>query len=495
MKEQMGSDRVFDVIGDSFLGRNLKDLIIDAIVHKRTRDEILAEFERIPDREAIQRVKEASMEALATRHIDLVRIMGEQRKAKENRLVPEYIEGFFRKAAEVLNIKMEKRQDGFWRIPSVPFGIRNQPRSFEIKFGRVKREYLKFSFDKERAYRGQAEFISMGHPLMEAVVETIFKKFGGDAQHGSTFIDLGGRLDGHLWFLEGEVKDGRGLTAGKQLFSIYQPNNGDIHLVNPSILWDLKPSTPHGTEGDVPLDQDTIIAFCSENCLEPYRQELLKKRERDAKIKRKYGIKSLDSSIATSEAKLADYYTRQAKGESIPQPTIQNEERNKENLLGKKENLLKEIEAESHLLPMEPKIFAIARLIPKAAPETKSDEEIERIGMEKAMEHEREHEREPKDVSSQNLGYDIRSADKQENYRYIEVKARAGTGSIALTPNEWLMAQRLKDEYWLYIVENAATEPALYTLHNPGDCLKPEEEIDIVRYIVKNWKGKSKLEK
>jgi len=47
----------------------------------------------------------------------------------------------------------------------------------------------------------------------------------------------------------------------------------------------------------------------------------------------------------------------------------------------------------------------------------------------------------PEDVSLQNLGFDIRSRGPDGSYRYIEVKARAREGKIALTPNEWLMAQ------------------------------------------------------
>ncbi|MGQ9571425.1 MAG: DUF3883 domain-containing protein, partial [Thermodesulfovibrionales bacterium] len=66
-------------------------------------------------------------------------------------------------------------------------------------------------------------------------------------------------------------------------------------------------------------------------------------------------------------------------------------------------------------------------------------------------------------------------------------------GSIALTPNEWLMAQRLKDEYWLYIVTNASTNPELYLIQNPASKLSPDKEIDIVRYIVKDWKDKAEV--
>jgi hypothetical protein len=53
-----------------------------------------------------------------------------------------------------------KRKDGFWKISSIPFEIRNQPNRFKIKYGEVFREYAKVSFDKEKAFHGQAEFVA-----------------------------------------------------------------------------------------------------------------------------------------------------------------------------------------------------------------------------------------------------------------------------------------------------------------------------------------------
>ncbi len=129
------------------------------------------------------------------------------------------------------------------------------------------------------------------------------------------------------------------------------------------------------------------------------------------------------------------------------------------------------------------------------SPDIASNEDIEKIGMLIAMEYEKEYDRIPEDVSLQNLGYDIRSYDQKMNYRYIEVKARAGEGFVALTPNEWLMAQRLKDEYWLYVVVNASTNPELYLIQNPASKLFPDKVIDIVRYVIKNWKEKAEVAK
>lgn len=69
--------------------------------------------------------------------------------------------------------------------------------------------------------------------------------------------------------------------------------------------------------------------------LKPYQQQLLERRERDAEVKRKYGLRSLEQQLMESDAKLIEYETRRAKGEDIPEVTIQNEERVKEELLEK----------------------------------------------------------------------------------------------------------------------------------------------------------------
>lgn len=498
IREHLGSDRVFDVIGEVLVGRSLKDLILDAIANRRTMEEILKDFERIPDEEAIRKVREASLEALATRHIDLTRIMGEQRKARENRLVPEYIEEFFKRAAKAMNIKMEKRQDGFWHV-IVPFEIRNQPYEFKAKFGEVQREYSKISFDKERAFKAQAEFVAMGHPLLEGAVNTVLARYDEIAGEGATFLDPDGKKDGIVWFFEAEVKDGKNETAGKRLFAVYQGvNEQSLSLGNPAILWDLKPLSdneePQGTEPPN-YNMEAVKSFVIQG-LEDYKKELLERRKRDAGIKEKYGIRSIESMIAESEGKLASYYERQMSGENIPEVTIQNEKRKREDLERKKQRLLKEIEAEVHLYPTEPNIIGAVRVIPgKMQAEMVSDEQTEQIGMRVAMEYEKAQGRLPEDVHLENLGYDIRSKDAKENYRYIEVKARAKEGAIALTPNEWLMAQRLRDDYWLYVVVNAAANPELYVIQNPAAHLKPEEEVSIVRYIIKDWKNKAEAAK
>jgi len=499
IRMHLGSDRVFDVIGDVLPGRSLQDLIIEAVTNKRSLDDILKDIEKIPDEEAIQRAKEATLEGLATKHIDLTRILGEARIARENRLVPEYIEKFFLKASEKLGLKTEKRKDDFYRIDSIPYDLRKLPFEFKIKFGEVFREYSKLSFDKEQAFKGQAEFVAPGHPLLEAVVEKISEKYGDDVDKGAVFLDPSGSMNGFIWFLESMINDGTGSVAGKRIFALYQDSQNNIRQVSPSVLWDLKPHHASLTTELVNSvsREDSILAFAVETVLPKYLDELKKQREHDAEIKRKYGIRSLQELILQSEGKLLDYETRRAKGENIPEATIQNERRNREELERKKEQLEKQIESEVNLLLSPPKVIGAVIVLPKLPVDDmlKADKEIEEIGMRVAMEFENAQGRSPEDVATQNLGFDVRSKAPDESIRYIEVKARAGEGKIALTPNEWLMAHRLVDEYWLYVIVNAAKVPELYTIQNPAEKLKPEEEIEVVRYIVANWKSAATKEK
>jgi superfamily II DNA or RNA helicase len=489
IQDALGSDRVFDVIGEVMPGRSLKELIVEAIANRRTLDEIIAEIEAVPDEEAVRKAREAVLEGLATRHIDLQRVLGEDRRARENRLVPEYIERFFERACKFLNIPLERRRDGLWRVPNVPYEIRNVSQEFRHRFGEVFREYGKLAFDKTTARRREATFIAPGHPLLEAVIERLLAECVDDVRRGAVFADPDGRLDGWLFFLEGELRDGTNQVAGKRIFALYRSVGGDLRLINPSILWDLK---PYGKQQEIEthVREDEIITYAIEQVLESYRSELLAERERDAAIKRKYGLRSLEQMILESEAKLIDYETRRAKGENLPDVEVLNEQRRKEELHARKQALEEEIRRETSLLPSAPKVLGVVRVVPKPATDeaVRSDAEIEAIGMQVAMEYEREKGRLPEDVSTQNLGYDIRSTSLSGEVRYIEVKARATTGAIVLTPNEWLMAQRLGNEYWLYVVENAATQPRLRIIQNPAAKLQPEEVVEVVRYVVKNWK-------
>jgi len=494
IREAYGSDRVFDVIGDLLPGASLKDLIVDAIANRRTLDDIIAELECLPDEEAIRRLQEAAQVGLATRHVDLQRILGDEQQARENRLLPEYVERFFGRACQQLGMALQRRQDGLWRLERIPYEVRHTPPDFKHRFGLLHTEYLRFTFDKDTARRTNAEFVAPGHPLLEAVVEAVLASGGDDLQRGAVFYDPDGRLDGLVWFLEGEVRDGGNGLAGRRLLALYQSfgpgQTAPPRPIPPALLWDLKPAEGNATGmSAADAQREAVVAAAIEHVLEPYRQELHQRSQRDAEIKRRYGLRSLEQQLADSDARLIEYVTRQAKGEDVPIPTIQNEERRRDELRERIRRLETALRQEVTLRLAEPRVLGVVRVLPMPATDEAmhTDPEVEAVAMQVAMAHERAQGRQPEDVAGQNLGYDIRSSDGQA-VRYIEVKGRARSGAVALTPNEWLMAGRLAADFWLYVVENCRSQPRLYCIPNPAATLQAVEVRDVVRYIINDWK-------
>jgi superfamily II DNA or RNA helicase len=488
IREKLGSDRVFDVIGDVFEGRNLYQLIIDAVTNARSMDDILKELDIRPDEEYIARIREALGESLATRFIDYTRIKEMADRAKEYRLIPEYVEEFFKRVFTRAGGKFREVKGGFIAIESVPYEIRRIAESdeFRNKYGILMKHYPKVTFDKDLAFKNpDAEFISFGHPLLEALLEWVLREFGEKARKGAVFKDPSGKLNGYIWFYVGEVMDGREKVAGRKILAIYDDGK-NRREINPAVLWDLSPYNAYNGSEEI-SDREILPAVIE--AVERYKEEIANERRRQAEIKRKYGLKSLEYLINELDAELVELYERQERGEKVDL-AIRNKEDRKRKYEEDRKILEKEIEREQSLSISTPELLTVIRVIPERN-EMVENEEIERIGMEIAMEYERLHGREPEDVSAEDLGFDIRSRGEGE-IRYIEVKARAGTGEIVLTPNEWMKAKRFKEQYWLYVVENAATSPVLYIINNPAENLRPREKVEVVRFIipVDEWKGK-----
>jgi len=488
IRKAMGSDKVFDVIGDIFYGKNLYQLILDAVANARSMDEIINELDIKVDEEYIANVKEALGESLATRHIDYTQIKEMAEKAKEYRLIPEYVEEFFKRAFQKVGGKFRIRKDGFMVIDSIPYEIRKiaEEVDFKNRYGSILRQYPKATFDKEIAFKNpDAEFISFGHPVFEALLEWVKRNYFAKLQRGAVFKDPSGRYNGVLWFFEGEVKDGKGEVAGKRLMAIYD-HGEELNEVNPAILWDFV-----HLDNNEPIRVDISREKAQEYAIgtvENYKQEIVEERKRQAEIKRKYGIKSLEFLIGELDAELAELYERQAEGEKV-ELAIRNKEERKRQYEEALKTLQKEIEQEVSLAISMPK-FLGAVLVKQEFSDKVCSKEMKEIGREFVKRYEREHGREPTDVPD-GYGYDLISKGKEE-VRYIEIKGFSKEGDADLTPNEWFKAKRFKEQYWLYVVANAATNPTLYIINNPADNLSVEEKIEVVRFLVPvgEWKGK-----
>ncbi|WP_448590142.1 helicase-related protein [Thermodesulfobium sp.] len=489
IRNALGSDKVFDVLGEIIDSKQFSKAIIDAAVNARNIDDILKDIEIRVDEEYLIKIRENLGETLATRYIDYTRIKELAQKAKENRLIPEYTQNFFVKAFEKAGGKIrEIKAPEIISIESVPYSIKrfSYDEKFKKTYGGVLSRYPKVVFDKEYLKKyPTAEFLTFGHPLFEATLNWVEKECENSIKTGGTFYDPDGKLDGFIVFYEGEIRDGTGAIAGKRLFSFFVNNEGS-KIIASSILWDLIEENKQSEESTVDIEEiKNKTKQLAIETLSQYKKELLEERKRQAEIKQKYGVKSLDYFISKLDGELIELEDRKASGENVDLAIRNKAERKSEYEESLKE-LKKLIEQEQSLTITMPSFLGIIRVKPIRTRDQDmvSDEKIEKIGMLLTMEYERNNQREPEDVSDQNLGFDIRSKDKDGNLRYIEVKARAEDGDIALTQNEWFIAKRFGDDYYLYVIFNASTSPELKIIQNPAKNLIPQTKIEQVRYII-----------
>jgi hypothetical protein len=77
--------------------------------------------------------------------------------------------------------------------------------------------------------------------------------------------------------------------------------------------------------------------------------------------------------------------------------------------------------------------------------------------------------------------------------RYIEVKARARSGAVRISSNEWKKAHHFGEDFWLYIVTGAKTNDVeLHRIQDPAAHFRMEEDIRATGYIVQEdaWRGR-----
>jgi SNF2 family DNA or RNA helicase len=509
MRGELRSDAVFDVIDEIAAEQSLEQLFREALAKRRTFDEIKAAIDARFDPSNLDLVRKARLEGLASDRIDFSGVWAREQQAQEHRLMPGYVERFFVESFRALGEgEIEKRDDGtstsdvpsalstsLWCINWVRSALRDVPPWLSRRFGRPKKRYRRFTFHKDRA-RGDhpAEFVAPGHPLFEAVRHQVDERFASALREGAIFYDSSGN-EGRLWFLHCSVQDGHSQTAGERVFAVFESLGGELEQWSLTSLLDLTEAGEHELDRlrslqDLSDGRERVIDWGLTHCVDPYFEELVERRRREAEIKERYLKRSLNARISASMKKIGAYKKREQAGADM-EIAIRQEEMRKEELLERRDRRLAAVELERHLSRQKPEVIGVAAVLPREPNGgMRSSEEIERIAMEVAMDYERRQGRQPEDVSEENLGFDVRSRGEEE-IRRIEVKGRAGVGNVRLSANEWMQAKQLGESFWLYIVVNCAIDPQLYVLQNPAATLEPYEEVTVTSYLInrRSWQA------
>jgi len=182
----------------------------------------------------------------------------------------------------------------------------------------------------------------------------------------------------------------------------------------------------------------------------------------------------------------AEDLKRQELAGRTPRINSGNARRRCEELEARLQNRTRELEAERDMSASPPIIrggclVIPARVVaPAGSPMTppKSTKETEVAAMAAVMDFERKAGRTPVDVSKENRGWDIESADGTGRLRFIEVKGRRPDAeTVCISRNEWLTAMNKRGDYYLAIaiVDNGRVTD----LHMVADPRKGSHEFAI----------------
>lgn len=95
-----------------------------------------------------------------------------------------------------------------------------------------------------------------------------------------------------------------------------------------------------------------------------------------------------------------------------------------------------------------------------------------------------------RDVSKQNLGYDIESIEPNGEKRFIEVKSLKNTGdSFTMTNNEYTAAHQYGDNYYLCLVVQTDSQLKLIYIKNPLEKLKMEKRVRLWEWFCDKYDG------
>ena len=491
---ELGTDQVFDVVGEVFPANQLEKMFRDLYAGRTTQQALLDRIVRDLDLEHFRRICDSTLESLTQRElVNLTALVGRRAEARERRMVPEVVRDFFVRAAPLAGLTQFKARDLVMSVGRLPRNLLTMGERLAPRFGPLGREYRFVTFERaETLDQPFVEWITPGHPLFEAVRESVWELAQEDLRRGAVFFDVKRDQPALFDLFAASVKDGRGVTLNRRLFGVETNNEGQMTAREPTILLDLNaappppstrgagqaggddaPATPTGTAippHDSLPDRARVETYLLEHALTPFLADVSAGRASEVDRIRRHVELSLTTLIDRQQRQIAEFYERDEQGIA---GNIAQAEARLDDLNRRLETRLKQLERERQFVLGDLMHLGRAWILPHPEREQfrgmTPDPRIEKIAMDAAMDYERKQGWEPEDVSAQDRGFDMLSRHPATGgTRFIEVKGRAEEGSIVLTPNEHTTALRLGKEYWLYVVFHCATKPQLIRISDPA---------------------------
>jgi superfamily II DNA or RNA helicase/DNA-binding XRE family transcriptional regulator len=494
IRKELGSDKVFDVIGRLFEGVSLKEYMAQAVTEEGA-DTVQRRIEGTLTAEQVQ--------ALATREQrlfgdggdiqrELPRLQADMEGETYRRLLPGYVRRFIEKAAPLVDVEIEGNLDGFFSFrPHKPTAL--DP-LWPVLETYVPEQRERLTVQRPRDSK-EAIWLHPGEPCFERFRQYVCGRFARDALKGAVFIDptTARPYLFHLAFLT-VIRQAdptlapfaRPEVLEYRLLGLKQEETGPIQLCPVEQLLVLKGG------GSLPATVSRFAAMAEQlreqarvygveqvarPLVEQHRQRLVETLpERAAFLRRGYDYQ--DAELASARARLAEKARTEDPRAKAELTRIKERQRK---LATQREHALAIIRREPTLLmPGEVTFLAHALVVPSNDPEDRKrhDAEIEAIAMRVAWAYEEAGGALVIDVSTPDQartaglidypGFDLLSKHPAKGERNIEVKGRAAIGEVELSENEWVKACNLRERYWLYVVYNcASSRPRLLRVQDP----------------------------
>lgn len=492
--------RVFDILGEVFEERSLKDLLLDAIRYNDQPERQAHRLQSIDNALDVTHIKNLlDRNALAQETMSPERLFAVKEQmeiAEARRLQPFFVRSFFAKAFEGLGGAMYPRELGRFEITHVPSVIRERDRQIS---GRNRRElrpvvkrYERICFTKEgvqphdRPNIPFAQMIHPGHPLMLAVSDIVLEQHSNLLRQGAILVDpADDGVDASLLFLiTHEIKSGDNTVLSKRLQFAHVTPQGKASFAGWAPHLDYQPlDAADRPLLDGLLQSDWIRADQEQRALALAASTLVPEHFEEVAGRR---IAHVDKTLAAVHERLtkeiahwSDRWMRlrddQDAGKDV-RLNLDNIQRTINDLTGRLENRKKELQSMRHVTNGTPVVLGGALVVPvgllrklrgepapDAATATFSADpaaraRIEKIAMDAVRAVEEARGCRVVDVSAQKCGWDITSYAPAEDgkipeSRHIEVKGRIqGATTVTVTKNEIFESWNQGAKYHLAIV-------------------------------------------
>lgn len=483
--------KVFDILGEAFENKSLKELLIDAIRYGES-PETRAKMNQVIDNTLdTNRLKEIlKRNALVEQHMDISQlylIKEEMEKAEARKLQPHFIRTFFADAFERLGGELKPREGGRFEITRVPATIRERDRVISETRTPVLTKYERVCFEKDQVRihnKPMADLIHPKHPLMHSVLDLILEENRAKLKQGAILVDPNDEgTEPKLMFMishavrQGNSENAKVLSRRLQFVSIDKNNNVSFAGYAPHLDYEpIKEQDNHkiATLLDEPWLQSSnlesmALGYASSK-LVPEHFETIKTRADN------HADKALRAVHERLTKEINYQYGRAIKLEedvkSGKQPSVQPEnfKRRAEELTARLEQRTKELQAAKDVVSTTPIIIGGALIIPKGLLESDANSatfsadaiarsNIEKKAMDAVMAAEIALGHTVFDRSADKCGWDITARPMPDENgvikddRHIEVKGRQkGNTTITVTKNEIFTCFNQGEKFILAIV-------------------------------------------